>query len=211
MTTAISLKCQCGSFKGVATVSRSFSRRIVCLCDDCQAYAHFLGKAKSVLDANGGTDVCPVTPAHIKVTHRAENLRCLRLSPRGMYRWYAGCCKTPIANSLPSYRVPFAGVVHTIMDHAGDHQTREEALGPIFARVQGKFGIAPLPPGTLQKASLSVILSTLKFLLSAVVKREYKPSPFFDTVTGKPRVEPYILTLAERESMRKLCGPRPQL
>jgi len=174
------------------------------MCDDCQAYAHFLGKAKQVLDANGGTDIFPVTPSHLKITAGAEHLKCLRLSPKGMFRWYAGCCKTPIANSMPSPQFPFAGVIHTIMDHSADNQTRDEALGPIIARVQGKHGIGPLPPGTHPTAPLSLILNTLRFLLLAWIKKQHKPSPFFDLTTGKPKVEPYILTPSERQGLRKL-------
>jgi hypothetical protein len=132
MTMNVSLKCRCGSFRGVASdISSSTGSRIICYCDDCKAYAHYLGQSKEVLDSNGGTDVFPVTPCKLKITHGAENLKCLRLSDKGMFRWYAGCCKTPIANSMPTHKIPFAGVISTIMCHANDHITRDEALGPI--------------------------------------------------------------------------------
>src|SRR5713226_4481912 len=121
MTMNVQLKCNCGALRGVASgISKSSGNRIVFMCDDCQAYAHFLGRAKEILDDNGGTDVFPVTPSNLKITHGIENLKCLRLTDKGMIRWYAGCCKTPIANSMPSPRAPFAGVIHTIMNHAGD-------------------------------------------------------------------------------------------
>ncbi len=203
----VSLKCSCGAFRGVAqNISEKTARRIVCMCDDCQAYAHFLGRADEVLDTNGGTDVFPVVPAKIKITQGIENLKCLRLTETGLLRWYAGCCKTPIANTLASPKIPYAGTIHTIMNHAGDHQTREKALGPIYARIHARFGIGELPKGSHQSAPLKVILTTIKFLLLGWIKRQNQPSPFFNSV-GKPVVEPYILTHSERLSLRKLCGP----
>jgi hypothetical protein len=210
MTLSVPLKCTCGVLRGVANgISKSGGNRIVCMCDDCQAYAHFLGRAREVLDDNGGTDVFPVTPSNLKITHGIENLKCLRLTDKGMIRWYSGCCNTPIANSMPSFKVPFAGVIHTIMDHAGDTKTRDEALGPIRARIWGKYGIGKLPQDAYRTASLGIIFRTLRFLSFAWLKRQHTPSPFFDSDTGKPKVEPYILTSAERDDLRKLCGPKP--
>ena len=206
----VQLKCNCGALRGVASgISKSNGNRIVCMCDDCQAYAHFLGRAKEVLDDNGGTDVFPVTPSNLKITQGIENLKCLRLTDKGMIRWYAGCCKTPIANSMPSPRVPFAGVIHTIMNHAGDAKTRDDALGPVRARVQGKYGVGKLPQDAYQTAPLGVIFSTIRFLLIAWIKGQHTPSPFFDSNTGKPKVKPYVLTSTERENLRKFCGPKP--
>lgn len=107
--THVSLQCRCGSLQGQALVpAPSVKYRIVCLCDDCQAYAHFLGQAGKILDANGGTDISPFPPSHIQLTHGGENLRCMRLSPKGMDRWYAGCCNTPIGNTLQSKKTPVA-------------------------------------------------------------------------------------------------------
>ena len=178
------------------------------MCNDCQAYAHYLGRAKEILDENGGTDVLPVPPAYLKITGGVERLQCLRLSDRGILRWYAGCCKTPIANILPSPKSPYAGVVYTIMDHAADGQTREGALGAVYARVQARWGIGDLPKDAHPRASLQVILKAIRFVLSAFLNRLHTPSPFFDS-TGKPIVRPYILTTAEREDLRKFCGPNP--
>src|SRR6218665_2143157 len=93
---AIELECECGKVKGFThTDARS---RFVCLCNDCQAYAVELGTAARTLDKNGGTEILPVYPADTKIVTGREQLRCLRLSDKGMYRWYADCCKTPIAN-----------------------------------------------------------------------------------------------------------------
>ncbi len=61
----IPLKCKCGALRGLANdVSPTTGKRIICLCDDCQAYAYYLGRPE-ILDANGGTDVIPVAPARL--------------------------------------------------------------------------------------------------------------------------------------------------
>lgn len=204
----IALRCRCGALRGVArNIPSMAGSRTVCLCDDCQAYAHQLGRAADVLDANGGTDIVPIAPAALQLTEGLEHLRCLRLVPDGMYRWYAGCCNTPIANSMPSPAMPFAGVLHSIFD-LPEAAARDAAFGPIRARVQGRFGIEPLLPGTSQTAPLGIIVRTIGFLLGGFVRRRHRPSPFFDA-SGKPVREAYVLTAAEREALRPLCGPKP--
>lgn len=204
MPSTLSLRCKCGAFRGAAHgLSPSTGLRSVCYCDDCQAYAHFLGRAPDILDASGGTDIFPVRPAQLEITVGHENLKCVRLTSNGMYRWYTDCCNTPIANSMVWPKVPFAGVVHSIMDYAASGTKRDEALGPIRAGVQGKFGKPPLPAGTHRTAPLSFLLRIAGFLLRGFWERQHQPSPFFHA-DGRPRVRPHILTLPEREELRRL-------
>jgi hypothetical protein len=207
----IPLKCKCGTLQGIADVPASHKGgRFVCLCDDCQAYAHYLGRAQDVLDANGGTDIFPIAPANIKITQGIENLKGCRLSDKGMYRWYAGCCKTPIGNTLASTKTPYVGVCSVIMNYPADNRLRDSELGPVSFRLHGRFGIGPLFPGTLQKASLPVVWSMIRFMTGSILKRQHSPSPFVNPSTGQLRAEPYILTSAEREALRPLCGPKFQ-
>ena len=198
----IGLKCSCGSLSGVARGPfKAKNNRAVCLCDDCQTYAHHLGTAENILDENGGTEVTPLYPAQIELTKGIENLRCVRLSPKGLFRWYAGCCQTPIANSV-SATVPFAGVVHTFLDLRNEVD-RVAALGPVYVRFFGRFGIGILPPKTANKNSLKLILYSLPFLMTGFLNKKHKPNPFFDTATGQPKVIPTILTKTERDKIRK--------
>src|SRR5690606_22974042 len=97
----ISLSCSCGSIKGVLFGPRKKNKNLfVCTCYDCQAFAKFLGK-ESLLDQSGGTTILPSYPGDIRISEGTEHLRCLRLSYKGLYRWYADCCKTPLANANP--------------------------------------------------------------------------------------------------------------
>src|SRR5262245_33105196 len=92
------LRCRCGATRGVAShVSPSTGFRFVCYCEDCQAFARFLGRT-DVLDAAGGTDIFQMPPAHVKLTAGTDAMRCLSLSNK-VLRWYSDCCHTPIANT----------------------------------------------------------------------------------------------------------------
>lgn len=201
----ITIECQCGKIRGTADSRYGKGYRAICLCDDCQAYAHYLGLAATVLDINGGTDIFPINPAELKITHGIENLKCLRLIPQGMFRWYAGCCKTPIANCAAS--IPYIGMVHTILEKTNSASELEKHFGPPTARIQGKFGIKPLPAGTLERVSPAFMFRALKLMWLVYLHGLTKPSPFLDK-DGKPLVEPYILTKSERDHLRPLCGPK---
>jgi hypothetical protein len=67
---------------------------VVCYCDDCQAFSRFLVHPGTT-DEWGGTDICQMAPASVRITEGADALSCVRLSDKGMYRWYCGKCKTP--------------------------------------------------------------------------------------------------------------------
>lgn len=178
------------------------------MCDDCQAYAYWLERADDILDENGGTAVFQMTPAQLKLVEGREHLRCVRLSDKGLMRWYAGCCNTPIGNTLASAKMPFIGVFHLVMDHARDGRTAEEALGPVRARVQARWGRGELPADAHPRAPLGLILRSVRLLLRGWLRGGHAPSPLFDPLTGKPVAEPTVLTPEARERLRASCGPR---
>jgi len=179
--------------QGLASNITNSNHRFVCMCNDCQAFPQFLGNTEEVLDENGGTEVFPVYPANIKITKGMENLKCVRLSDDGLMRWYAGCCKTPIANTMSSPKLPFASLIHTFLDLSSFSTTRDEVLGPVYARVNAKYGHGKLPVDAHRNSSLKLGLTAMKYLFIGFVKKLNRPSPFF-TPDGKPRVEPLVLT-----------------
>jgi len=83
----------------VTNVSPSTVNRAVCYCDDRQAFLHHLGRA-DLLDAHGGTDIVQVAPARLSFVQGQERVVGLRLTSRGLYRWYANCCRAPLGNTL---------------------------------------------------------------------------------------------------------------
>lgn len=194
MGDTIPLRCACGAVRGVVRDATA-GRRLVCHCDDCQAYARWL--RDGLTDAKGGTDVYQTHPARVAIEAGAEHLRCVRLSDKGLLRWYAGCCRTPIGNTLPNPRVPFVGVYTGALDVGGSADAR---LGPA-ASVFGKFAIGGKPDGAPDKVTLGQILGTVGLLGRGLLAGAHRPSPFFDDA-GRPRVSPEVLAPAERERLR---------
>lgn len=84
----ISLKCSCSTVQGVASqVTPKSGVRILCYCDDCQAFARFLDQEKLVLDEYEGTDIYQMPIANVRITQGKGQIRCMRLSHKGMFRW----------------------------------------------------------------------------------------------------------------------------
>ncbi len=68
---------------------------------------------------------------------------CLRLSPKGLMRWYAGC-RTPVGNTASSARVPFVGVPHSFIDRGDSGRSLDDALGPIIGYANARFATGGL-------------------------------------------------------------------
>ncbi len=185
----IELKCSCGNVRGKAkNINKSSGTRIMCCCDDCQSFAQYLNQESSVLDQYGGTDIFQMPISNIKITEGIEQISCVRLSAKGLYRWYTKCCNTPIGNSMGP-GVPFIGVIHNFMDNVS---TRDEELGKNRGHIQIKFARQEVPTD-LQGSSLKIILRSLFKLLVWKIKGLNKPSVFFDD-NGKPITKPNILS-----------------
>lgn len=185
----VTLKCRCGAVQGVArNVSADTGTRIVCYCDDCQAFARYLDQEDTVLDEYGGTDIFQITPAQVEITQGAELIRCMRLTEKGLFRWYTACCKTPIGNTL-SAGVPFVGIIHNFMDDDG---VRDQNLGPVRGHVLCKFARGTLPAARNQTGfPLRLVIRALSRLLVAKLRGQNRPSPFFNS-NGIPVSAPQI-------------------
>src|SRR5258706_617911 len=118
MSITANLSCRCGAVRGsVSNAARDTVNRCICYCDDCQAFAHHLGRA-DLLDAHGGTDIVQVAPASLTFQEGAERIVGLRLKPKGLYRFYAECCKTPLGNTVTP-ALPFVGIAAQVFDVNG--------------------------------------------------------------------------------------------
>ena len=192
----IPLKCRCGQVKGVAhDVTPQNGIRAMCYCDDCQAFAKFLEQETTVLDEYGGTDIFQMTPSQMEFTEGGDKLRCVKLKKKGLYRWYTGCCNTPIGNTIGA-GYAFIGVIHNIMDDDG---VRVQNLGPIHTFVQGNYATKELPPERFNKGF--PFMTTLRVLWKLITWRlqgKHQPSPFFQK-DGKAVSRPIIRDSAEKD------------
>ena len=200
MTRTVSLRCRCGTLRGRATgISSTAGSRAVCYCDDCQIYALHLGRP-DVLDDRGGTDACILAPAQVTLSEGAEQVRGLRLSPKGLYRWYAGCCNTPLGNTMGP-RLPVLIALHSCMDHAADGGSREADLGEPQVRMWARFAKGGVPPGADEKVPFRMIPRTIAHLVRGLLKGSAQPSPFFDAA-GLPRTQVAVIDKDARERLR---------
>jgi hypothetical protein len=201
-TTDFPLKCRCGALRGVAEhTSPSTGNRLICYCDDCQTFARWL-EVPGVLDSLGGTEAFQMAPARLKITAGMESLACARLSPKGLFRFYAGCCRTPVAN-MAGPRIPFVGVARSFIDVSTDGRPPEVSLGPVVGRVQGRFATGGVPPGADAKASFGVVVKLVGIMASWWLRGLGSPTPFFDPNTGALRMQAKVLTREERERWRQ--------
>jgi len=200
----VGLRCECGELTGAARdPSPRTGIRLVCMCDDCQTFSHFLGDAARRLDPAGGSDVLQFTPARLSLVDGLDRLRCVRLGPRGPLRFYAGCCRTPVANVIASPSMPFATVSRWFFDLAPEEL--DATLGPVRFRVYGRFGRAPLPPGSELKTNLTTLAICGSRLVRGGLLGEARPNPFF-APSGEPVVIPEVLALEERRRLRTEAG-----
>src|ERR1700753_3182278 len=129
------LQCKCGTIKAVISNSES-ANRAVCYCKDCQDFARFLGQERETLDARGGSDIVQILPKNVAFLQGMDSLACMRLTSKGMVRWYAACCKTPIGNTLANYKISFIGLLHNCLE-SPDHPL-QNSFGPVRCHVNGQ-------------------------------------------------------------------------
>lgn len=193
-------QCQCGSLQG--EVDRpGQAARAVCYCKDCQAYAHVLGQPQRVLDVLGGTDIVATEARNVRFTAGKEQLACLSLSPRGLLRWYANCCSTPIANTPRDWRLPYVGMVHTCLRRP---DPIEQSFPEVQMHVNTRSARGKPPPGH-PIAGMARFARLMLRLTASRLRGGYKATPLFDA-QGRPVVEVKVAPRAAVEEARRAVG-----
>ncbi len=205
MNKSVEMRCGCGTVHGIVRdASPRTVNRVVCYCDDCQAFAHQLGRA-DLLNAQSGSDIIQVAPASLTFVEGQDRIKGVRLTPKGLYRWYASCCHTPVGNTLtPS--VPFVGIFASTFDHGS--QRVDEVFGPPTGAVFGRYATGDTPAGSAG-IKLSLMLGVLAKVLGWRLRGRVWPHPFFRRDTGAPVYPVDVLSQKEREALRAFCGPHP--
>ncbi|MEM8986823.1 MAG: DUF6151 family protein [Pseudomonadota bacterium] len=195
MSKDVALECACGAVKAVARgISPERVNHVICGCDSCQAFARQLGRAEGILDEGGGTRIFQMSPKHLEIQQGADRLSCMRLTPKGVLRWYAECCRTPLGNTLPTAAAPFIGVIcggHTTFDNAA------AAIGPLRATVQ----MPDRAKNTKGFAMVVAMFGLLTKMLSWRLAGDKKRSPLFDAQTGAPIAPPRMLNEEEYSAL----------
>jgi hypothetical protein len=191
----VEVSCKCGKVHGVVRdASPSAANRVICYCDDCQAFAHHIGRS-DLLDDHGGSDIVQIAPGSLAFDRGIEHIAGVRLNPKGLYRYYASCCKTPLGNTMtPS--IPFIGIVHEAL-----RAPLDETFGPIRARLQAQYAKGE-PPGSVKTVNLPFMARTLRLILGWKLRGRAWPHPFFDKTTRAPIRSLPVLSASERDALR---------
>lgn len=185
----VALRCRCGELEG-HLASPETALRAVCYCRDCRAYAYFLERAPELLDARGGSDVIATQPRHVRITRGIERLACMSLSDNGLYRWYASCCRTPIANTPRNPKMSYAGVCVACLALAPAQV--DATFGPATTRIQTASATAPVEPTRLR--AFTAGLAIMRELLRTRLSGQWRENPFFKPGTDTPRAAPRVLS-----------------
>lgn len=186
--------CECGAMRGTVE-GRGLCSHLICYCADCRAFARFLGHADKMLDAQGGTEIVQLGQPRISFTRGTEHLSAVRLREEGLLRWYAGCCNTPIGNTMADRKVAVIGLIHACLEA----ERINEDFGARIAIVHTASALGESKPR--QRGLPGVIARALTLVASNLVSRRYRRSPLFDE-TGAPKVTPRVLDAEELRSLK---------
>ena len=207
MRKTATLSCSCREVRGLVTAAAPGQvTRIVCYCDDCQAFLHRLDRA-DLLDDQGGTDIVQLAPAWLSFVQGKQRIVGLRLTPRGTYRWYASCCRMPLGNTLGP-AIPFIGIVAQAFE--SETQKPDQIFGRPIGRIFGKYAVGRPPEGSTRLNPWLVARAASKVLLWRLRGKTW-PHPFFDRARRTPHFPLTTLSPQEREALRALCGPTASL
>lgn len=190
------LRCRCGTVRGEMDTDRVYVRA-TCYCKDCRAFATFLA-VPDVVDAGGGVDLVAAAPAAVRFTAGRDQVVCMSLSPKGLLRWYAACCRTPLANTPRDASLPYVGMVAACFDAAPAQV--DAALGR-RDRIMLNTRSATAP---VRSTPLAFVLGGLRILagiLGTRLRRE-RFSPFFEA-DGRPLREPEVISREQRAALER--------
>jgi hypothetical protein len=183
------IQCQCGTVRGQLE-GTGVSNRLICYCTDCRAYMRFLGRADDVLDKQGGTEIVQVALPRLRFSQGLDRLAAARLSDKGMVRWFASCCKTPIGNTMVDPKFGFVGLVHASLDRA----RMDGDFGTSVALLNTDTAMGDTKPG--QRGLLGVVAHFIWIVATTRISGRYKNSQLFNDA-GSPTLVPVVLTSQE--------------
>ena len=186
-------QCRCDALTGLLS-QPNLALRGVCYCKDCRAYAHHLGVATYTHDALGGADFLAAQARHVSFTSGIEHLACLSLTEKGLLRWYAKCCNTPICNTARNWQVPYVGLIGTCL------KTDPVAFERSFPRVQMRVntGSAKQAPPSMRLSTVVSLAGFIPRVMLSSISGAYRQTPFFDREEAAPVVAVAVLSEADR-------------
>lgn len=182
--------CTCGHVQGhLRPASRKTGTHLVCFCADCRAAQIHLSQPDPVAE---GVALFQTTPDTVHFSQGKAALGLLRLSRKGLLRWYATCCNAPLFNTLAGPKLPFVALHVARLDDPS-------AIGPVRVR---SFVPQPGKPPRHQGAAGMVAQLALR-MGAARLSGRWRQNPFFDRNTGKPIIDAIVLDKAARAALNR--------
>jgi hypothetical protein len=175
------------------------SSHTTCYCVDCQAFARFLG-GEGLMNPRGGTSVFLAAPACMRILSGVDQLACVRLSEKGLYRWYAKCCRTPVGNTPGSRALPMIMVPDAFVDRSQPAATPDAILGEAVG-IKGSSALGGVPEGAHPELGFGPVAGILWRILRAKLGGKTEPSPFKGPDTAPARASVQVLTASERAAL----------
>lgn len=181
----VAFSCKCGTVRGHLDVpSPAAGNHITCHCPDCRASAIHLGQPDP--GAEAGIALWQTTPDHVHLSAGADRLAIQRLSPKGLMRWYASCCNTPLFNTLRNPRLAFVGLA---VERLADPAPLGPQIGHAFMKgTNGKYR---------HEGFNRIGFRIVKMMLAANLSGRWRQTPFFDA-SGAPTAPAHVLSREER-------------
>lgn len=193
----IQVRCRCGQVGGRMVPERAYARA-TCYCRDCQAYARFIGQP-GTMDAAGGTDIVAMAPDGLHIDHGHDQVACMSLGPRGLLRWYAACCRTPLANTGRDAGMYYTGLVTTCL--AAPDAELDARLGP-----RDRIAINPASARAPVDATPWRLLTSGARIFTGIVVAQLRTrragAPFFDP-QGRPVATPEVIGHEHRAALER--------
>ena len=183
----LDFSCTCGGLTGhISVEGQKSGLRLLCHCPDCRANEIYHQQPDPV----DGVDLFQLAPHAITITKGSEHLRLMRLGPKGLFRWYAGCCGMPFANTLAKPQLSFAGL-------RSDLFADKTVLGKVKAESQ-----IPRPGKPPRNRGMArMVYGIFARMLTARLSGLWRQTPFFNVETGKPVAEPEVLSKEDRAKL----------
>ena len=193
---SIRIRCHCGKLQGELDTA-AVAARATCYCTDCRAFARFLGNEIEILDGAGGTEVAAALPSGLRFTEGLDHLACMSLSPKGLYRWYASCCRTPIGNTPRNPKLPYVGVIRACMDASPadlDAALGREHIATNTRTAYRKIEATPM-------ATAWAVLRIGSMIVKSRLGGSYRNNPFFAPGSANPVREPLVISREQRAAL----------
>ena len=147
-------------------------------------------------DSRGGAEFVATRAEHVAFEAGTEHLACLSLSEKGLLRWYAACCNTPIANTTRDWKFSYVGLIKTCL--MADSESFDRSFSKLQMRVNTSSA-KQAPPGMLLQTA-AALMGFIPRVIASRVTGSYRQTPFFVSPEGLPSAKVYVLSESERKS-----------